>query len=143
MAAPHPTVLLVEDNEEDAFLLQRALRQERIDCDLHVVEDGEEAIEYLSGRGRFADRTLHPLPSVMLLDLKLPCLNGFDVLEWLATQPAFKDLRTFILTSSGEDRDREKAAQFGVRWYFVKPPSRDLIEEFTKVLRETCTAPAK
>jgi CheY-like chemotaxis protein len=127
-----PTILLVEDNEEDAFLLQRALRLHKIDCGLQIATDGEVAIDYLAGNGKYGDRSQYPFPTLMLLDLKLPCVHGFDVLAWITAQPAAQNMRTMqtiVLTSSGEDRDREKAEQFGVRSYFLKPPTAELIAE--------------
>ena len=131
-----PTLLLVEDNEEDAFLLRRALRKESVACTLHVAEDGQEAIEYLGGTGKYSDRTTYPFPTLVLLDLKLPYVHGFEVLSWVATQPACKDLRIIILTSSGEDRDRAKAAEFGIRSYFTKPPTSELVGAVIRTLQE-------
>ncbi len=138
MSTQKPTILLVEDNEEDAFLLRRALRMEKIDVALQVAEDGQEAIEYLDGVGKYADRTQHPFPNLVLLDLKLPYVHGFEVLAWAATQPACKDLRFIILTSSGEERDRDKAEQFGIKSYFTKPPTKDLTVAVAKALQEIC-----
>jgi CheY-like chemotaxis protein len=144
MTESRPTILLVEDNEEDAFLLRRALRLQQIDCTLQVAEDGQEAIEYLDGTGKYADRAKHAFPQLVLLDLKLPYVHGFEVLAWIATQPACKDLKVIILTSSGEERDREKAALFGIKSYFTKPPSKELIATVAKTLQEVCPpAPAK
>jgi CheY-like chemotaxis protein len=137
-----PTILLVEDNPEDAFLLRRALRMHQIDCNLQHAEDGEAAIDYLAGNGQYADRTQHPVPVLMLLDLKLPYVHGFEVLAWLATQPA-TSMRTIILTSSGEDFDREKAEAFGIQSYFLKPPSAELIAAVVKVLEPSCSAVGK
>jgi CheY-like chemotaxis protein len=142
MSDQRPTILLVEDNDEDAFLLRRALRLEKVDCALQVVEDGQEAIEYLGGSGKYADRAQYAFPQLVLLDLKLPYVHGFEVLAWVATQPACKDLRIIILTSSGEERDRDKAEQFGIKWYFTKPPSKELMATVVKNLQEVCSAPA-
>lgn len=136
MTPPEPTILLVEDNDEDAFLLRRALRLEKIACHLQVAQDGQEAIEYLDGVGQYADRTKFPFPQLVLLDLKLPYVHGFEVLAWTVTQPACKDLRIIILTSSGEERDRDKAAQFGIKSYFIKPPSKELTATVAKALQE-------
>lgn len=143
MSDPKPTLLLVEDNEEDAFLLRRALRLEKVECTLHVAEDGQEAIEYLEGTGKYADRTAYPTPNLVLLDLKLPYVHGFEVLAWVATQPACKDLRIIILTSSGEDRDREKAEQFGIKSYFTKPPTKELVATVVKTLQEIMASASK
>ena len=140
---PKPTILLVEDNEEDAFLLQRALRRASIDCSLQFAVDGEAAIAYLSGTGQYADRAQYPLPVLMLLDLKLPYVNGFEVLEWLATRPELQGQRTIILTSSGEERDRARAEQLGIRSYFEKPPTPELMAAVAKVLEASCSPVAK
>lgn len=134
---PKPTLLLVEDNEEDAFLLRRALRQHQIECLLQVAEDGEAAIDYLAGNGKYADRAQFPLPTLVLLDLKLPYVHGFEVLTWITRQTSPPSYRIIILTSSGEDCDRERAQQFGVRWYFVKPPTPELMAEVAKALEAT------
>jgi CheY-like chemotaxis protein len=134
-----PTILLVEDNEEDAFLLRRALQRENVECSLQLAEDGQEAIEYLGGTGKYADRIAFPWPALVLLDLKLPYVHGFEVLAWIGTQPACKDLRIIILTSSDEERDRERAEPFGVCGYFIKPPSRDLVSAVAKMLEAEST----
>jgi CheY-like chemotaxis protein len=137
MIDPKPTVLLVEDNQEDVFLLRRAFRRENVDCLLQTAEDGEEAIAYLGSSGKYADRAAYPFPSLVLLDLKLPYVTGFEVLAWIGAQPACKNLRVVILTSSGEERDRERARQFGVRDYYLKPPTSELIATVVKVLRRS------
>lgn len=138
-----PTILLVEDNEEDAFLLQRALRRHNVDCLLQIAPDGEVAIDYLAGNGKYADRAQFPWPALMLLDLKLPCVHGFDVLTWLTAQPPAQRVRTIVLTSSGEDRDRERAEQFGIESYFEKPPGAEVIASVLKALEPSCSPAAK
>ena len=136
MSNSKPTILLVEDNDEDVFLLRRALKKVNVDCTLHSAVDGEEAINYLRGTGKYVDRSAFPMPALVLLDLKLPYVNGFEVLAWTATQPSCKDLRIIILTSSGEERDRGMAEQFGIAEYFLKPPTHELIVAVTKALQE-------
>ena len=85
-------VLIAEDDPGDVFLLQRAFSTAGVSASLHFVRDGQEAIDYLGGEASFADRTAYPLPELMLLDLKMPRLNGFDVLEWLRKQPGLRRL---------------------------------------------------
>jgi CheY-like chemotaxis protein len=113
-------VLLAEDNEDDLFLTQRVLKKAGVGPVFHV-SDGREAVQYLGGEGAFGDRRLHPFPEVVLLDLKMPELTGHEVLEWIRSQPALRDLKVYVLTSSDEHRDRERAAKAGVQGYFVKP----------------------
>jgi CheY-like chemotaxis protein len=114
------SVLLAEDNEDDLFLSKRVLAKAGVAPVFHV-SDGKEAMDYLSGRGDYTDRAQHPLPAVMLLDLKMPGFSGHEVLEWLRTQPALRGLKVFVLTSSGETRDRERVKKAGAQGYFVKP----------------------
>lgn len=122
-------ILLVEDNENDAFFMQRALSKANVGSPLDVVIDGQQAIEYLSRTGRFADRREQPLPSLIFLDLKLPFVHGFEVLSWMRSEAALKELPVVVLTSSPEERDRVRAEQLGARAYFVKPPSPEMVRE--------------
>jgi CheY-like chemotaxis protein len=119
------TILLVEDNQDDVFLMERALRKAAIANPIQVVNDGGSAIDYLAGKGRFAVRENFPLPGLIFLDLKLPYFDGFEVLEWMRAQPALSSTMVVILSSSGESRDRERANALGVRSYLVKPPTPD------------------
>ena len=116
-----PTILLVEDNEEDAFLLRRALRLEKVDCTLHVAEDGQEAIEYLGASGKYTNREQYPFPNLVLLDLKLPKLSGLEVLERLRADERTKTLPVVILTSSDEERDILGSYDLGANSYVRKP----------------------
>ncbi len=127
MPAPLP-ILVAEDEETDVFFLQRAFEMAAIPNRLVVTCDGEEAIKYLNGDPPFADRTLHPLPGLILLDLKMRIMSGFDVLEWLQTRPEFKQVPVVILTSSSHEADRQKARALGASDYRVKPSqAQDLI----------------
>ena len=116
-------ILLVEDNDDDAFLLKRALEASGIENPLHVVTDGEQAFDYLKGIGKYTDRALYPLPSLILLDLKLPRVSGFEVLEWIQKDTTLPPLVVVVLSSSGETRDINMAYRFGARSYLVKPPT--------------------
>lgn len=117
--------LLVEDNEDDVFFMQRAFRQAGVHNPLHVVRNGEEAIEYLSGKNDFSDRQQHPLPDIVFLDLKMPGLNGFEVLKWMREQ--LLNTPVAVLTSSPEDVDRKRAQELGAACYLLKPPTKDMV----------------
>ncbi len=115
-------MLLVEDNEDDVFLMQRALKGALIKNPIQLAEDGSLAIEYLSGTGKFCDRAAYPLPKAVFLDLKLPLMNGFEVLSWIRAQPHLKELPVIILSSSREPADVHRASHLGSDFYMVKPP---------------------
>jgi CheY-like chemotaxis protein len=122
------TILLVEDNRNDILLMQRAFRKANIITPLQVVEDGDGAVQYLLGERQYADRSLYPLPAVILLDLKLPRLSGFEVLEWRQQQPELRRLPVVVLTSSGEMSDVHRAYDLGANSYLVKPPTSVALE---------------
>jgi CheY-like chemotaxis protein len=121
-------ILLAEDDENDVVLMRRAFNKARIVNPIHVVSDGEEAILYLSGEGKYFERSEFPLPCLLLLDLKMPRKNGFDVLRWVRAQEDLKRLLIVVLTSSRENRDINMAYDLGANSYLVKPPDfQDLI----------------
>ena len=124
-----PLILLAEDDDNDVFFMRRALQKAGIEFPLQVVHDGQEALDYLNGEGKFSNREQHPLPSVLLLDLKMPFLGGFEVLTWIGSQSSLKGLPVVVLTSSAEERDRRKAAELGAKAYFVKPPKPETLKE--------------
>jgi CheY-like chemotaxis protein len=115
------SILLAEDREEDIILIQKSFKKAEIHNPLFIVRDGEDAINYLSGTGRYADRAQFPLPALFLLDLKMPGTDGFDVLRWIATQPDLKSLRVVVLTSSEAIRAVELAYKLGASSFLVKP----------------------
>jgi CheY-like chemotaxis protein len=127
-------LLLVEDNEDDVFLMRRALKQAEIHNPLYVVADGEQAIDYLAGNGEFNDREQYPFPTLVFLDLKLPFKSGHDVLAWIRNEAALIELVVVILTSSDEPSDIDRAYKLGANSYLVKPPTliqlRDLAKSF-------------
>ena len=118
---PNDPFLVVEDEPGDALLIQRAFAKAKIMNPVHLVRDGDQAVEYLQGVGAYADRTRYPLPKVMLLDLKLPRRSGLEVLEWLREKPGLKRLSVVVLTSSRETSDVNRASDLGVSSYLVKP----------------------
>jgi CheY-like chemotaxis protein len=118
--ADQPTILLAEDSEDDVILIQRAFRKTRIVAPLIAVRDGEEAICYLSGFGRFSDRVQFPFPELFLLDLKLPIRDGFEVLRWIRTQPELKKLPVIVLTQSDRIKDANEAYKLGAHSFLIK-----------------------
>lgn len=114
-------VLIAEDDPSDIFLLKRAFALAEVPANLHFVRDGQEAIDYLEGGAAYKDRATHPLPDLLLLDLKMPRLNGFDVLQWLRRQPGLKRLLVTVLTSSDQPDDINRAYDLGANSYLLKP----------------------
>ncbi len=128
------TFLLVEDSASDAVLLQRAFRRAGILNPLQVVITGEQAIAYLSGHGKYSDRSQYPVPAVMLLDLNLPGIDGFEVLDWIRGQPVLKAIRIIILTASDDMRNVDRAYKSGANSYLVKPDDLDELVTFAQAL---------
>jgi CheY-like chemotaxis protein len=122
------SILLAEDDKNDIFLMRRAFDSAGFLNPLFVVHDGQEAIHYLEGAGQFAERDKYPLPGLLLLDLKMPLMDGFDVLAWLRTQHQFDTLPVVVLSSSRHETDIDKSRELGVYDYRVKPQSfQDLV----------------
>lgn len=120
-------VLYAEDDENDAFFMQRAFAR-LAPAALTLVPDGGGAIAYLDGTGDFADRAAHPLPQLLLLDIKMPHVMGLEVLAWVRQQEKFNALPVVMLTSSTQAKDIEFSRRHGANAYLVKPSqSRDLI----------------
>lgn len=118
-------ILAAEDEESDRMLLELAFRRAKIPHRLVIVRDGQDAVDYLSGKGLYADRSAHPLPVLLVLDLKMPRMSGLDVLAWMARRLDFKQIPVVMLSSSGDEFDVAKARQLGAREYFVKPHHLD------------------
>lgn len=118
-------VLLVEDDPDHVTLIQRAFAKANLVNPLRVVRDGEDAVDYLSGKGAYADRARHPLPSLILLDLKLPRKSGLEVLAWLRAEPGLKLTPVVVLSSSAESSDVQNAYALGVNSYLLKPVKFD------------------
>ena len=124
-----PTILVVEDNVTDVMLIRRAFSKAHIANPLQVVGDGDAAVEYLAGRGEFANRDQFPLPALMLLDLKLPRRSGLEVLAWLRAQTILRRLPVVVLTSSSQSQDVNRAYELGANSYLVKPVQFDDLQE--------------
>lgn len=128
------TLLLVEDDPNDILLIQRALAKGNLVNPMRIVRDGEEAIAYLNGQGDFSRRDRFPLPSLILLDLKLPRKSGLEVLEWLRNQPELRRIPVIVLTSSRESADISRAYELGANSYLVKPVDFDGLLEMVKAI---------
>lgn len=131
------TILLVEDNPVDILLMQRAFRSDTFaNTSLQIVRDGDAAVLYLNGDGEYSDRARYPLPTIILLDLKLPRRSGHEVLGWLKQQPALKRLPVVVLTNSRQTLDVDRAYDLGVNSYLVKPVGfaslLEMIDTFNK-----------
>ncbi len=114
-------ILLAEDDSNDALLIQRAFEKAGMGGMLKAVPDGEQAIDYLRGQGKYADRERFPAPFMVLLDLKMPGTDGFEVLQWIRNEPALKRLLVVVLTSSNFQPDVDRAYDLGANSYLVKP----------------------
>jgi CheY-like chemotaxis protein len=125
------TFLVAEDDENDVFFLQRAFKQAKVENPLNVVRDGQEAIEYLSGEGKFSDRNLYPL---FILDLKMPRKTGLEVLGWLQEQPELRCVPVMVLSSSAHRTDIERAYELGANAFVVKPASLEKRVELAKLI---------
>lgn len=115
-------ILVAEDDRDDFFFLHRILNKACVG-EVHHVEDGQQAIDYLAGHGRFANRARYPFPDILLLDLKLPIRTGQQVLEWLGQHRDLPQPATYILSGSHSDSDERRAEKAGAVGYFVKPLS--------------------
>ncbi|HWH71742.1 MAG TPA: response regulator [Candidatus Sulfotelmatobacter sp.] len=133
----YPIILAADDDENDLFFLRRAFHKANLAPTLITAHDGQEAINYLSG-----DRAQFPLPNLMLLDIKMPCVNGFEVLDWLQTRPDLKPMPVVMLTSSNEPEDKKRAFGAGAWDYKIKPAAtEDLVALVQELANRWLTEP--
>ena len=128
-----PVILVAEDDANDVFFLRRAFQKAEIKCQILDVPNGQEAIRYLEGASPYTNRSDFPLPQLLLLDLKMPLMNGFDVLEWVRGRPELSQLPALVLSSSAHSEDISRAQQLGARDYHVKPSD---LAQLTLLARE-------
>jgi CheY-like chemotaxis protein len=119
------TILHVDDDPNDIILFQHACQKAEIECHLQNVEDGDHAISYLRGQDEYADRERYPVPALVLLDLKMPRMNGFDVLVWIRGNDQLRAIPVVVLSSSNHDADVKRAYDLGANSYLVKPVGFD------------------
>jgi len=130
------TILQVEDDPNDVFLLQHAMTKAGVANPIQVATDGRQAIDYLKGAGEFADRARFPLPCLVLLDLKLPHVMGLNVLKWIRQQPGTALVVVIMLTASAEDEDIAAAYRLGANAFLTKPSKAAKLEEMAKAIKD-------
>ncbi len=145
MNGSHFTVLLVEDDLNDIFLVKRAFKMANIQNPLQVATDGLEAIYYLRGQGKYADRESYPLPKLIVMDLKMPRKTGFEVLEWVKQDSLLRRIPVVIVSSSDNPADINRAYELGANAYMVKPVNfrevEHLFESITHYWGLECAKP--
>src|SRR5437764_14652130 len=119
---PAKVILVAEDNPDDALIFQMIFKRATLPHALHVVEDGQQVIDWLADKNGYSDREKYPLPDQIFLDLKMPVKTGFEALEWIRGQKQFEHLPIIILSSSDDQKDLERAYALGATSYFVKSP---------------------
>ena len=129
-----PIVLLIDDSSNDTLFMRMAFERAGFVRPLLIAGGGEEAIAYLRGDGGYGNRAQFPLPAVVLLDLNMPRMNGFEVLKWIRQQPALDRMRTYILSASNRLEDVQHAYDLGAASYLVKPANLDELMQMTKSL---------
>jgi CheY-like chemotaxis protein len=129
-------ILLVEDNEDDVFFLQRAMKSAALNYPLIVAKDGQQAIDYLSGAKEFSDRAQFPVPALVLLDIKLPKVHGLDVLKWIRAESSLQTLVVIMLTTSHLEVDVDRAYRLGANSFLVKTPSSEKLERLLRLIHD-------
>jgi CheY-like chemotaxis protein len=124
-----PVILLVDDSESDIELLRQAFAKAGMHRPLQVVRDGVDAMSYLLGRGEFADRDAYPMPSVLMVDVNMPRLNGLELLTWLRTQPEFSHLMVIVLTGDARIEAINHAYHLGANSYLIKPTLHEQLQD--------------
>ena len=127
-------ILHVEDSDTDVYLLRYAFKVAGIDYPIQNVGDGQQAIDYIRGAGKFKDRKQYPLPCAVLLDLKLPYVMGLDVLQWIRQESRFKSLIVIVLSSSFYEKDVERAYSLGANAFLIKPGDVNSFADMCKAI---------
>lgn len=127
-------ILMAEDDADDRLLAEEAMIESRVLNDLHFVENGVELLDYLYGKDRFADRNQYPLPSLILLDLNMPLMDGREALQSIKNDPVLKRIPVVILTTSKTEEDMLKGYDLGAASYITKPVTFDVLVELMRAL---------
>ena len=129
-------ILVVEDRADDILIILRSFENAGLKNPVQVVRSGEEAVAYLQGEGKFSNRAEYPLPVLVLLDLKLPGMDGFEVITWIRRQEGIRGLPVVVLTTSEQMRDVTRAYQLGANSFFVKELDLHGARNFATLLQE-------
>ena len=129
-------ILLAEDRQDDVDIILKAFQRAWVTTPVHVVRDGEEAIQYLKGEGRYSNREEYPLPTLLLLDLKMPRVDGFEVIKWVRGEPGFSTLPIVVLTSSEQIRDVNRAYELGANSFLVKQMEFDNARALSEMIND-------
>lgn len=129
-------ILLIEDDDNDQVFIKRAFKRSGVANIIMTVNNGEEAIEYLRGTGQFADRSAHPLPSLIITDLKMPRMGGIDFLAWLDEEEELRSIPVVVLTSSSDQADISAAFKHGAKGYMIKPVQFGDLEKLAKTIAD-------
>ena len=129
-------ILHVEDEQEDAVLLRETCRAAGLPADVYEVPGGADAVAYLNGDDPFADRGRYPLPDVIILDLKMPGMDGFEFLRWLRNSSTFRSTPVLVFTQMASTADKARAMAEGATGYFLKPVDRGSLGRLTDALRK-------
>ena len=130
------SILLIEDDEDDALLVKEAFEAAGVGNAVRHVADGEEALNYLQGKGQYSQRDLHPLPTLVLLDLQLPKLSGLEVLQWMRKQPAFRTVIVVIIAGLPLDGEIQRAYLFGANSLLIKGTSQEQLDKKIRLIKD-------
>ena len=128
-------ILIADDSDDDVLFLMRSFQRSGLVNPLFVVNDGTEVKAYLEGEGKFSNRDEYPLPTLLILDLKMPNLDGFETLRWIRQHPQFRAMRVVVLTNSGRLNDINKAYQLGANSFMVKPADKDQFFSISEAIK--------
>lgn len=143
VTSPNTTILYIENEPDDVFLVRRAMKKAGIEAQVAVVENGEQAIAYLQAVGRYSDPNQYPLPSLVLVDLNMPLLNGLEFLDWRQTDATARMIPVVVFTSSRHPRDVNQAYGYGANGYLIKPSAPDLLLQALQALNSFWLARAE
>jgi len=131
-----PVILLVEDRDDDVLFIKKAFERGNIQTAIQVARDGQEAIDYFDGVGRYRSRKEYPLPWLVLLDLKMPRVDGFEVLKWIRAREEYRSIVVVVLTASDQIRDVNQAYRVGANSFLVKPVDFENTANLIKLIHE-------